>query len=140
MCRLAPKSYYLHNECTMNPTFDRLQCSLPTKCAGRQNSCAWWRRASLLLDQAGCLKARRLKPFKVGFGFTSSTVALFFLALTCHFYYHFQILGYTLLQTRSLRGSGVSVSAGLFERLPRRPCSRATRFTQPSRWFLLQNS
>ena len=109
----------------------RLQCSLPTKCAGRQNSCAWWRRAFLLLDQAGCLKARRPKPFKVGF--TSSTVALLFLAFTFHFYYHFQILGYTLSQTRSPRGSGVSVSAGLFERLPRRPCSQTTRFTPPSR-------
>ena len=140
MCRLASKTYYAQNRYNMQcELYIRLQCWLPTKCAGRQNSCAWWRRASQLSDQAGCLKARRLKPSKVGFTSTASFSVLF-LTLTCHNHFHFQTLGYTLLPTRSPRGNGVSVSAGLFERLPRRPCSRATRFTQPSRWFLLQNS
>ena len=44
----------------------RLQCSLPTKCAGRQNSCVWWRRAFPSLDRDGCRKARRPRPSKVG--------------------------------------------------------------------------
>ena len=55
-------------------------------------------------------------------------------------FFHPQILGYTLSRTKSPRRSGVSVSAGLSERLPRRLCSRTTKFTRPSLWFLPRNS
>ena len=55
-------------------------------------------------------------------------------------FFHPQILGYTLSRTKSPRRSGVSVSAGLSERLQRRLCSQITKFTRPSRWFLPLNS
>ena len=59
-----PNRIYTMEVRTTNFAFP-LQFSLLTKCAGRQNSCVWWRKVFPLSDRAGSLKARRRKPSKV---------------------------------------------------------------------------